>query len=57
MREIQDLLLKYVARKTAAELSPQNYDSLQIDMMNLVNRILQSGKIKRVTFREFSVVK
>lgn len=55
--EIQDLLLKYVAQKTAAELNPQAYNAIQADMMNLINRILQQGKIKRVVFREFSVVK
>ncbi len=56
-REIQDLLLKLVSTKTVAELSPQRYDALQTEMMNQINRILQSGKVKRVTFREFSVVK
>jgi flagellar basal body-associated protein FliL len=55
--EIQDLLLKYVARKTAADLNPQQYDAIQADMLNLINRVLQQGKIKRVVFREFSVVK
>lgn len=55
--EIQDLLLKYVAQKTAAELSPQAYDALQSDMANLINRVLKQGKIRRVVFREFSVVK
>lgn len=55
--EIQDLLLKYVANRTAAELNPQSYDVIQADMMNSINRVLKNGKIKRVVFREFSVVK
>jgi flagellar basal body-associated protein FliL len=55
--EIQDLLLKYVANRTAGELNPQSYDVIQADMMNLINRVLKNGKIKRVVFREFSVVK
>ncbi len=55
--EIQDLLLKLVSKKTVAELAPQYYDALQAEMLNLVNRILKQGKIKRVVFREFSVVK
>ena len=55
--EIQDLLLKFVAQKTASELNPLAYETIQADMMNLINRILQTGRIKRVVFREFSVVK
>jgi flagellar basal body-associated protein FliL len=56
-REIQDLVLKMISMKTAAELSPQNYDAIQTSILNLINKIMASGKIKRVTFREFSVVK
>jgi flagellar basal body-associated protein FliL len=56
-REIQDIVLKMVSLKTAAELSPQYYEDIQNSILNLVNRIMTNGKIKRVTFREFSVVK
>jgi flagellar FliL protein len=56
-REIQDLVLKMISMKTAAELSPQNYDEIQNSILNLINRIMASGKVKKVTFREFSVVK
>ncbi len=56
-REIQDMVLKMISMKTAAELSPQNYDDLQTGILNLVNKIMSAGKVKRITFREFSVVK
>jgi flagellar basal body-associated protein FliL len=55
--EIQDLLLKYVANRTAGELNPQAYDTIQADMKGIINRVLKAGKIQRVVFREFSVVK
>jgi len=57
VREIQDLMLKYVSRKTAAELQPSNYDQLQADLQSQINMIMSSGKVKRVVFREFTVVK
>jgi flagellar FliL protein len=56
-REIQDLVLKMISKKTAAELNPQNYDQIQTDILNLINKIMASGKIKKIVFREFSVVK
>jgi flagellar basal body-associated protein FliL len=55
--EIEDLILKYISLKTAAELSPQHYDEIQSDLLNMINKIMRTGKIKSVVFREFSVVK
>ncbi len=57
VREIQDLSLKYISQRTAAQLSPPYYDDIQTDLMNQINKIMRTGKIKRVVFREFSVVK
>ena len=56
-REIQDLVLKMISKKTASELNPQNYDQIQTDMQGLINTVMAAGKIKKVVFREFSVVK
>jgi flagellar basal body-associated protein FliL len=56
-REIQDLLLSYVSNKTANELSPAHYDEIKAEMVNLINRLMTTGKIKKVMFREISVVK
>ena len=56
-REIQDLMLKFVSRKTAAELSPTHYDEIQADLQQQINMLMKTGKVKRVTFREFTVVK
>ncbi len=55
--EIEDIILKYIAQKTAAELSPQHYNEIQSELLNMINRIMSTGKIKSVVFREFSVVK
>jgi flagellar FliL protein len=55
--EILDLLLKLVSRKTAAELAPVNYGTLQEEMKNEINMIMTKGKIKSVMFKEFTVVR
>jgi flagellar protein FliL len=56
-REIQNLLLKLISQKTAAELSPAHYDALQEELKDAINAIMINGKIKSVVFREFTVVK
>ena len=56
-REIQDLILTYVSNKTSAELSPEHYDEIKAELVNLINRLMTTGKIKKVMFREISVVK
>jgi flagellar protein FliL len=56
-REIQDLVLKDISRKTAAELSPAHYDEIQAELLQLINMIMKTGKVKSVMFRQFSVVK
>jgi len=56
-REIQNLLLKYVSGRTAAELSPAHYKDLGEGMREAINAIMTTGKIKSVVFREFTVVK
>ena len=56
-REIQDLILKDISQKSAAELSPSHYDEIQAELMQLINTIMKTGKVKSVMFRQFSVVK
>jgi flagellar FliL protein len=56
-REIQNLLLKYISQRTAAELSPAHYDDLQEGLRDAINSIMTTGKIRSVVFREFTVVK
>jgi flagellar basal body-associated protein FliL len=55
-REIQDLVLTYLAKHTAKELSSANYDVIKTDLLGLINSIMKTGKIKAVAFREFSVL-
>jgi flagellar basal body-associated protein FliL len=55
--EIQDLLLKYLAQKTAADLSARNYEDMQAELRDRINAMMRNGKIKKVVFREFSVIR
>ncbi len=57
MREIQDLAFKYLSGKTAEDLGPRYYDLIQDDLRNRINGVLTTGKIERVTFRSYAVVK
>jgi flagellar basal body-associated protein FliL len=56
MPEIEDLILKYMAQKRAADLGAQHWDEIQADLVNLINKIMMQGKIKSLAFREFTVV-
>jgi len=56
-REIQDLILKDISQKKAADLSPGHYDEIQAQIMDEVNMVMRTGKVKAVTFRQFVVQK
>ncbi len=56
-REIQDLILKNISRKKAADLSPGNYDVVQNELKDQINSIMTEGKIQAVMFRQFVVQK
>ncbi|MBA7589584.1 hypothetical protein ES708_31670 [subsurface metagenome] len=54
-REIQNLIFLILSRKKKVDLKPDKYASLQNELKIAINRIMQSGKIKSVVFREFVV--
>jgi flagellar basal body-associated protein FliL len=56
-REIQDMVLGYLAGHTATELGSTHYEEIKADLLNLINKVMRTGKIKSITFREFSVLK
>jgi flagellar FliL protein len=56
-RQIQDLCLKYLSRRTADELGPTYYDLIQDDLQGQINGVMTSGKVKSVVFRQISVMK
>lgn len=56
-RQIQDLCLKYLSRRTAEELGPAYYDLIQDDLRGQINGVMTSGKVKSVVFRQISVMK
>jgi len=53
--EIQDLVLRFISQKSATELSPGNYSALQEELKQQINRVMTSGRIQRVFFREIVV--
>jgi flagellar FliL protein len=56
-RQIQDLALKYLSRRTAEELGSSYYDLLQDDLRTQINGVMTTGKVKSVVFRQISVMK
>jgi flagellar FliL protein len=56
-RQIQDLCLKYLSRRTADELGPAFYDLIQDDLRSQINGVMTTGKVKSVVFRQISVMK
>jgi flagellar FliL protein len=56
-RQLQDLALKYLSRRTADELGPAYYDLIQDDLRSQINGVMTTGKVKSVVFRQISVMK
>jgi len=56
-REIQDLILKDISQKKAADLAPGHYDEIQAQIMDEINSVMRTGKVKSVMFRQFVVQK
>jgi flagellar protein FliL len=56
-RQIQDLIIKFVSKKSAADLVPSHYDELQQELQDQINTIMTSGKVKSVMFQQFIVQK
>jgi flagellar basal body-associated protein FliL len=56
-REIQDLILKDISQKKAADLSPSHYAEVQAELMDMINMVMRDGKVKSVMFRQFVVQK
>jgi flagellar FliL protein len=56
-REIQDLILKDISQKKAADLAPGHYGEVQAEIMEMINMIMRNGKVKSVMFRQFVVQK
>ena len=54
-REVQNLIFLTLSSKKKIDLRPDKYKALQEELKNSINRIMQSGKIKSVVFREFVV--
>jgi flagellar basal body-associated protein FliL len=55
--EIQDMMLKYLAGKPASELVAKNYGDMQAELKDMINTLMRTGKVKKVVFREFSVIR
>lgn len=56
-REIQDLVLRIISEKKAADLAPKHYDRVQAEILDQINKVMRSGKVRAVSFRQFVVQK
>jgi flagellar protein FliL len=56
-REFQDLILKDISQKTAAELASTHWGELQTELQQMLNRLMKTGKVKSVMFQSFIVQK
>ena len=56
-QQIQDLVLKDISTKTADQLQASNWDELQAELLNTINSVMTTGKVQKVNFLSFIVVK
>ena len=56
-RQIQNIIFLYVSRKKADELTPEHYVQVEEDLKQQINRVMKSGKIESIVFREFVVTR
>ena len=54
-REIQNIVFLHISNKSKDGLKPEYYTKLQEELKEQINRVMKSGKIKQVVFREFVV--
>jgi len=54
-REIQNIIFLYLSQKTKDELKPDKYVAIQEELKNQINKVMKTGKIKAVVFRELVV--
>ncbi len=55
--QIEDLILKIVSMNTAAELTASHWDELQAEILNAINAIMTTGKVRKINFLSFIVSK
>ena len=56
-REIQDIILRNISQKHAADMSPNHYEELQAELKDMINQVMRDGKVQSVMFRTFVVQK
>ena len=56
-RQIQNIIFLYISQKKADELTPSHYAQIEEDLKQEINRVMKSGKIESVVFREFVVTR
>ncbi|HET6486423.1 MAG TPA: flagellar basal body-associated FliL family protein [Spirochaetia bacterium] len=56
-QQIQDLILKDISLKTADELSAPHWEELQAELLNTINAVMTTGKVRKVDFLSFIIVK
>ncbi len=54
-RQIENLLLTTISRKSRSELTPEYYGLLQDELKIQINKLLADGQIHEVVFRQFMV--
>lgn len=54
-RELQNIIFLFISTKRKNDLRPEFYAKLQEELKQQINRVMKSGKIKQVVFREFVV--
>lgn len=54
-REIQNIVFIYISTKKRDQLRPEYYKQLLEDLKQQINRVMKSGSIKTVIFRDFVV--
>jgi flagellar protein FliL len=53
--QIQDMVLQLISQKTRTELQASRWDELKQELMDRINSMMTTGKVKSVTFQSFIV--
>jgi flagellar protein FliL len=56
-QEIQNIILLTLAQKQSSALNSSNYKLLQEELRTAINTVMRTGKIKKVIFREITVMR
>ena len=54
--QLTDMIRSYFSQRTAVELASENEGRIKVELKNMINELLQNGRIDEIVFPEYQVL-